>query len=156
MLSTNLTILQHLFRMIDKAQVNLEAVNSHRIRQLADLIEQSEERSSDRDLLIDDLRTKWSRLSQPERDELEELQFELRAALDQAQSWQGLTMRIMLLPESIRRRKNLYRSLVQRYAIAERALCEIIAEESFRVGWEEVMSGKTIPLSQLWEDSDVG
>ncbi|MBL1174188.1 type II toxin-antitoxin system RelN family antitoxin [Pantanalinema sp. GBBB05] len=27
---------------------------------------------------------------------------------------------------------------------------------SFRQSWEQAMTGQTLPLSQLWEDSDVG
>ncbi len=101
------------------------------------------------------LRQSWRTLSQQERDSLEELLFELRAVLDQHKSWQGVIMRLLLLPESIRHRKNLYQSMIQKFSSAERSLSEIIAEESFRTGWEEVMAGKTIPLSQLWEDTDV-
>ncbi len=30
------------------------------------------------------------------------------------------------------------------------------AEESFRQGWQEALRGETRPVSELWEDLDVG
>jgi hypothetical protein len=30
------------------------------------------------------------------------------------------------------------------------------AEASFRQGWQEAMTGQTRPVSELWEDIDVG
>jgi hypothetical protein len=119
-------------------------IDLNTIQRLSDTVDQSQS-----------LRQRWRTLSQQERESLEELLFELRSVLEQHQSWRGIRIRLLLLPESIRCRKNLYALMIQKFSSAERSLSEIIAEESFRIGWEEVMTGQTIPLAQLWDDGDV-
>lgn len=35
-------------------------------------------------------------------------------------------------------------------------IAEKFSEESFKRSWQQAITGETVPLSQLWEDTDIG
>lgn len=47
-------------------------------------------------------------------------------------------------------------SLLQIIRIFRESVTLKSAEESFRQGWEEAMTGNTIPISELWDGIDAG
>ncbi|GAP95428.1 hypothetical protein [Leptolyngbya sp. NIES-2104] len=106
------------------------------------------------DFTIDLIQKNWDSLPEDERQLIRKQQCLIDRALENQQGWSGLINRLSLLPESIRRGKNLQHCFVQSLSRLEDAISDKIARQSIRDGWKDVMTGNTIPLSELWDGLD--
>lgn len=96
----------------------------------------------------------WNSFSERQKQELRAFLPSLDRALEFFKGWQGFILSIELLPASIQKRKNLRDCLVRSLSRYEQVVSDQIARENIRTGWKEVMTGKTIPLSELWDELD--
>lgn len=156
-LTLNLNTLQHFSENIEtKARTKridkdlLKSPTSDR-KHLADIIESICDNVDD---LISVVTHDWDNLSEDQQQEIRNTRFLIEDWMSLQTGFSGFAFWFFLLPESIFRKKDLHRCLVRSLSELECAISDKIARENIRIGWKEVMTGKTIPLSELWDGLD--
>lgn len=140
-------------------QILVKGEAVHNRGKLADVLEAV---SDTIDILIRTLEDDegWHLLSEKSKeaeeacDQLKDIRFLLEQILETQEGWSGFLLWLTFLPESIRRKKDIYRRYMSTLSRLECSISDRIAKESIRIGWKEVMTGKTIPLSELWDGLD--
>lgn len=155
-LMLNLNTLQHFSENIEPktrqaSQNSLLTGSMSSRKRVADAIEVICDKIDD---LVGNIENNWNFVSDECEEQLRDIRPSLEKALEIQKGWSGFLFSLSLLPESIRRKKDLNRCLMRSLSRLERAISDRIARESIRVGWKEVMTGKTIPLSELWDGLD--
>ncbi|BAU10454.1 hypothetical protein LEP3755_09380 [Leptolyngbya sp. NIES-3755] len=118
--------------LADQIEIIIEDVN-----QITNLVEQQ-----------------WDSFSENQKQVLRDYLLSIDRSLELLTGWNKFILWVELFPTSIRKRKSLPDRLVQSLARFEQVISDKIARDNIREGWKDAMTGRTIPISELWDELD--